>query len=130
MKKIFFIIIGISLVLNACNSITEYDYTARKTIETSGATSWIFEGKYRPPMKLENDSTFLSSVNLALTKLKLPKISNIAIEKSKLTNSGYDNGSYEWLDYPIGILKIQRSSGSDVNYDNYNCIWKVTIEKR
>ena len=129
MKKYFFII-GISLVLNACNSITEYDYSARKTIETSGAISWIFEGKYKPPLNLKNDSTFISSVNIALTKLGIPKIINRAIEKEKLTGYRAHRGDYEWADYPLGFLLIQRSSDSDINYDNYDCIWKVIIKKR
>ncbi len=129
MKKYFFII-GISLVLNACNSVTEYDYSARKTIGRSGAIMWIFEGEYKPPLKLKNDSTFISSVNLVLTKLELPKISNVAIEKEKLTGYRADRGDYEWADYPLGLLLIQRSSDSDINYDNYDCIWKVIIKKR
>ena len=130
MKKKYFFIIGISLVLNACNSVTEYDYSTRKTTGRSGAIMWIFEGEYKPPLKLKNDSTFISSVNLVLTKLELPKISNVAIEKEKLTGYRTDRGTYEWADYPLGQLRIQRSSDSDINYDNYDCIWKVIIKKR
>ena len=118
------------MVLNACNSVTEYDYSTRKTTGRSGEIMWIFEGEYSPPLKLKNDSTFISSVNLVLTKLELPKISNVAIEKEKLTGYRTDRGAYEWADYPLGQLRIQRSLDRDINYDYYDCIWKVIIKKR
>jgi hypothetical protein len=130
-SKALLLIIGISLILTGCfNSITEYDYSAKKVTERSGATSWIFEGKYKPPVNLKVDSSFISDVNLALTKLNLPKISYRVIEKEKITGSRAHRGKFEWMDYPQGKLTVNRSTTSDVNYDRYNCIWKVTISKK
>ena len=51
---------------------TIYDFSYRKAIEQSGATSWIFEGKNKPPLKLSDKTQFIEDINLALDAIGLP----------------------------------------------------------
>ena len=126
--KRYFLIITITLLLYGCfNSVTEFDYSFKKTTERSGATSWIFKGEYKPPINLKNDNNFISDVNVVLTKIDLPQINNRVIEKEKITGSRVHRTIFEWSDYPLGILQVKRSTDKDANYDGYDCIWKVTL---
>lgn len=118
-------------LLNACDvkpKETLYDYSCREVTETSGAESWIFEGKHQPPLLLDGGSGFVDSVNRALEAAFLPKVAKAVPEKSAITGSRGDRTKYEWTDYPKGVLTIHRSSASDAQFHGYDSIWKITVE--
>jgi len=108
---------------------TTYDYSCRKVTERSGATSWIFEGKHRPPLELDGGSGFVVSVNRALQAAGLPGVVGAVPERSSITGFRGDRGRYQWKRYAKGPLTVARSLCTDVRYQHYDCIWKVTVEE-
>ena len=103
-------------------------FQSRRTTETSGATSYIFEGAERPELRLPGGRADAASVNVALRYLGLPEVRSQRPERSSITGSRPHRTQYRWDDYPRGPLTIWRSPcpGSG-NYGD--CIWKVTISK-
>jgi len=110
--------------------VTEYDFSANKAIEQSGATSWIFQGKFKPPLILSEPNAFIQSVNKALRAVSLPAISEAVPEREELTGSRVHRGEYLWKGYEKGRLIVQRSLCKDASYEYYDCIWKITIGSR
>ena len=127
------------LFVLGCGSSPELDprissnWIVRKTTETSGATSYIFDVKrVLPPLSLKFDSSLVSTadVNAVLSYLSLPEVSQVRPDRGKQTGSRVWRGSYHWEDYALGSLTIQRTSGRNKNTGkNYDAIWKVTIQK-
>jgi hypothetical protein len=109
---------------------TVYDFSCRKVTETSGASSWIFEGKHRPPLRLDGGAGFLGSVNKALEAANLPGVAEVVPERESITGSRGDRTKYQWEEYPGGRLTVARSLCSDARYRNYDCIWKITLEEQ
>ena len=104
----------------------------RKTTETSGATSFIFNGDAKPPLALDSDNNAhlksIADVNAALTFLKLPLITETRPDKGYAENSRFTRGQYHWPDYQLGPLVITRTLATNKRtYDNYDAVWKVTI---
>lgn len=108
---------------------TVYDFSYRNVTETSGASSWIFEGKHRPPLRLDGGSGFVASVNRALEATNLPGVTEAIPERSSLTGSRADRTRYQWEEYPGGRLTIARSLCKDAQYRDYDCIWKITLDE-
>jgi hypothetical protein len=107
---------------------TVYDFSCRKVAETSGATSWIFEGKYKPPLRLDGGLGFLESVNKALEAASLPVVTETVPEASEVSGSRADRTKYRWQAYPRGLLTLARSLCTDAEFRDYDCIWKITLD--
>lgn len=110
------------------------NWKSRKVIETSGATSYIFEGDVMPPLKVNSDDyATLSStedVNAVLISLNLPTVSETRPDKGYLENKRVFRGEYHWPEYPLGPLIIMRTGARDNRtYEGYDAIWKVLIDK-
>lgn len=127
MKSVHLFVLFILLIGCFENKKTQYDYSFELTTEISGAKSWIFKGKYRPPLNLNNDSVFINHINRALGEIGLPNIYTRVLEKELKTGYRQDRGIYEWVDYPLGVLQITRSTENNANHNLYNCIWKITL---
>lgn len=123
-----FKVLVLLVFITSCN--TEYDFSYNKVTETSGATSWIFEGNYKPPLHLSDDAAFVHSINLVLDTLQLPLVEKAVLEKEKITGFRTDRRIFEWDVYPLGILRVTRSSAKDAKYNDYDCIWKVTLTEK
>ena len=108
---------------------TIYDFSYRKAIEQSGATSWIFEGKNKPPLKLSDKTQFIEDINLALDAIGLPMVSHYVPERESLTGSRIHRGEFLWEDYQLGKLLIHRSICKSLDYKDYDCIWKISVSK-
>lgn len=100
----------------------------RKVMETSGATSFLFEGETRPELRmLFDDYADPGSVSVALRALGLPPARGRQPEASTITGYRWDRGSFEWEDYSQGHLTVRRS---DRPQREAICVWKITIRPR
>ncbi|MCI5196278.1 MAG: hypothetical protein D3919_08620 [Candidatus Electrothrix sp. AW5] len=106
----------------------------KKVIESSGATSYIFDGDVKPPLELNSDKnaslTSTADVNAALRKIGLPAINETRPDKGYAENNRAWRGQYLWEDYPQGRLIVSRTTArSKGNFDTYDAIWKITIDR-
>lgn len=115
------------ILTEACKNEAVYDYTFKTVTEKSGAKSWIFTGSHKP--RLDINFQFVNDVNTVLNKIGLPKIDHSVREKEQITHSRLDRGIFEWKNYPLGTLTIHRSMDKNSNYEDYDCIWKVTLSE-
>ncbi len=106
----------------------KYDCSVNKVIEKSGATSWIFHKKFKPPLILSKEKDFILTVNNALQAINLPLIDTAVPELEELTGLRFDRGRYLWKNYEKGQLTIQRSLCKDISGNYYDCIWKITLD--
>lgn len=136
---------AVNLVLIGCEKTTEgltkidpgssSNWTSRKVTESSGATSYIFEGDVRPPLNLKTTyktATIASTedVNAVLGYLGLPTVAEPQPDKGNLENNPYYRGQYHWPEYPLGPLVVYRSVSKDKRTSEfYDDIWKVRIDK-
>ena len=124
------VLLAFMIVSSSCSRAAppmKYDFSFRQVTERSGATSWIFEGKHKPPLWLDGGSGFVGSVNDALEAASLPAVSSAVPERSSITGSRVHRAQYLWEDYPRGELRVERSLCSDNTYQKYDCIWKITV---
>ncbi len=107
----------------------EYNFNFRIATETSGATSYIFEGKYPPPLNLiGGEYADHRSVNKVLAVIPLPEVSRDARERSKITGSRYDRQKYIWKGHLEGRdMVLYGSLCRNQSHENYDCIWKILI---
>ena len=132
MKNFILVIILFTLnlvLIISINSETPYDYSFEKKYDSKGTLFFEFKGKYKPSLSHESYAKFHTDVNLVLEKLNLPKLSDSYNKKVKIADFRNDFGMYEWSEYPEGQLKILRSSGTDVNFDSYDCINTIILSK-
>ena len=130
MKKLLLILLCVPLMFSCGEKEVVYDFDYRIAIETSGSTSWIFEGEYRPPIHLIDEQLdgssknkpedFISDLNNVLEHIKLPKV-DYAVKRS-----GIRKTKLVFQDYPGGELKISWSGDKNINNEGYDCIWKIT----
>lgn len=119
--------IGLLVFLVSCQSSAQSGFTFRQARETSGATSWIFEDKSKPPLHLDDQAMFVRSVNDALANIGLPKVERAVPELQSITKSRLDRATFKWDDYARGVLTVQRTLCQDSWLKKYDCIWKVTL---
>ncbi len=106
------------------------NWSYRKTIETSGATSYIFESNAMPPLTLTSNASTanIEDVNVVLRFLGIPTIDRNVPDKGYATHSRPSRGTYEWDDYPLGKLIVWRTIAKDkLTNKGYDAIWKVTV---
>ncbi|QDT42745.1 hypothetical protein Pan241w_28340 [Gimesia alba] len=120
--------------LKRLNPEISANWGSKKVTETSGATSYIFEGDVKPPLKVNNDENAtlasIDDVNAVLKSLNLPTVSETRPDKGSLEKRRYLRGQYHWPDYPLGLLVVERMTATDKRtYENYDAIWKVRIDK-
>ena len=86
----------------------------REVIETSGATSYIFEGVNKPPISLGGNAQILNyeEVNTALLYIGLPMVDRNVPEQESVTGSRVDRASYHWDDYSLGKLIVKRTTAT------------------
>lgn len=93
--------------------------------EQSGATSYLFS-EPRPvfPLLPSGAMASVDDLNVVLTELGLPNVTEPREDQGKVTNSRLDRGEYHWPDYPAGYLIVTRLSLSSGSF-----IFKVTVQK-
>jgi len=125
------VLLFLTLIVFSCfnDKKPEYDYSFTESKINDRIVNWIFTNKYKPPLNLEDENQFIKDVNSVLDSIGIPRINTKVIEKEKLTKSRYDRAIFEWENYPEGKLIITRNTDKDVNYNTYDCIWKVSIIK-
>lgn len=109
------------------NSKKIYDFSHRRVGEQSGATSWIFEGKNKPPFTYSDKKQLLKDINLVLSTISLPLVSDYVVERESLTGLRVHRGQFLWENYQSGKLIIHRDICKDLDSKEYDCIWKVTV---
>ena len=107
-------------------------WSLREAKETSGAISYIFDSKPKPPLKLGKNSELLELkiINRILKSKKLPLLTKLVKDREKISGLRAHRGSYYWPDYPRGALTVTRTLTRD-NYGakEYDAIFKITIQQ-
>ncbi len=143
MKKLCAALIAMCFVCAVAQDepIFDYDWSYREATETSGATSYIFEGEATPPLLMTDGGALanITDVNNILDAIGLPTVPYVAPEGETLTGSRFNRGEYVWNDYPEGELVIERkicertenTKGFFAAFrairEDYDCVWKVSI---
>jgi hypothetical protein len=106
--------------------VNKYDYSYEIITHSMGkkldAKIYMFNGKRLPRLHLNNKTEFVNDVNKALHELNLPKIIYPVVDLESLTGFRTDRGFYEWPNYPLGKLQVERHT-----FNGYDCIWKIYI---
>lgn len=144
-QKAIFALVLVCVALSGCGPDAENlkkldpkdsaNWKSKKVTETSGDTSYIFEGDVKPPLQLNSDrnATLASTedVNAALKSLYMPPVSETRSDRDYAANNRFWRGEYRWEDYPLGPLVIYRTIAEDKrDYKDYDAIWKIRIEER
>lgn len=113
----------------------DYAYQVREGYEEGDPyTRYIFEDP-KPKLSLSADResgylriSSITSINIVMDYLGLPKITRTVPELASITGSLQDTSCYRWDDFPIGILLIKRTLCSDIEkISTYHCISSITI---
>jgi hypothetical protein len=91
-----------------------------------------------PKLALSMDSggkyfhiTDVDSLNAILKSINLPAVSSGAKELASITGKRTDMNMYQWQDYPLGKLILERGIYTDTGgLTSYNCITSITIKQR
>jgi hypothetical protein len=121
---------SVALLLSLCGrNKPEFSYVFEKYSDRNGNEVWRFAGDYPPPLLLESNEEFIYSINLALDTIGLPRINQAVQEKEKLTGFRAHRGIYEWKNYPLGILTVERMLEYAKGSEGYDSIWKIRLKK-
>lgn len=101
-------------------------YEYRVATETSGATSYIFDGDDLPTLEFNSAGIDLESVNHALKYLKLPEVTEAVRDGFSITGLRADVGAYHWDDYELGPMTVA-ATPCRMDHKWQACIWKVTV---
>lgn len=116
----------------------DWEYIEEKgQFQGRAQTRYIFpEPGPRLSLVLDADSGTLSLVDLdplnaVLDYLGLPRVEEGVDELSKITGSSLDIYTYQWDDYPLGVLIVERGLCRKLdNLDTYHCIANITVRGR
>jgi len=120
------------------SSPPDYAYQVKEGYEEGDPyTRYIFEDP-KPKLSLSADKksgyfriSSITSINIVMDYLDLPKITRTVPELASITGSLHDTSCYRWDDYPLGILLIKRTLCSNIEkISTYPCISSITIIKK
>lgn len=115
--------------ISATSEELVYEYTVIG--DTDDATSFIFTSNSKPELTIdETGSVNIETINAALTRLNLPRLTYAVPELSSITGLAGDTGVYYWEDYLFGSLTIWRASCQEGSDKSYDCISRVTVSNQ
>lgn len=127
MKRATSLLLIAGLLSSCDNGERPVSWDYREVTETSGATSYIFQGRATPQIRDVDRREMIDDVNAVLDAVSLPHVSNSMRLADPPAFRPHRETKHQWPDYPGGRLEIQRkicSKSYDKNQD-YSCVWKV-----
>lgn len=127
MRRTAILLIAATLLPSCGNGERPVSWDFREVTETSGATSYIFQGQTTPQIRDADQLAMIDDVNAVLAAISLPPVSNSMRLADPPTFRPHQEPKHQWPDYPGGRLEIQRKICSK-SYDrkqDYSCVWKV-----
>ncbi len=104
---------------------SDFDYSYQIFTGDKGESVWIFDAGFKPTFHLGTDLDYLPSVNKALDEIGLENVNSIV--EVKETNLTTGTQTYEWVDYPMGNLRIEVAECLGPDKNRYRCIGRVVL---